>query len=1008
MQAKSVYVISDTDGKEIRVYKVDDTNLMQQEKVYYTSLSGPVGLSIDETDYGDFLFVTFEGQNEIELIDAKTMQYIDMVEAPDPYGTLNLAGIVVDKNKSKIYVINRRTSHLYVYSWDAENRELTLDLPDPYYVELEDCNKGYGLAFDYENDRLYVADNTTTVKCYDANDPNWSKLNDFTFTITDTAVGIAVDVNNQYIYTGSSQFGGSTYLTKYNLSTSAETRENVGSIVLGIAVDQDTSLVYITTFSGGTNPNKLMIYDSNLVEQTWDSGEIGNPAGLAVGSTAQYKPPLLTFEKTADINDANCVLPVDYIIYTIAYDANGHDVNDVEIIDYLPDEVDFNSASEPNVDYNFVTHTVTWNIGTVSAGDSNSVTVTVKVNELAEPNSVITSFCEIESNATYNTAEVNTPVCYWCGDIIYVDVNAPTDYNTGASWQNAYKDLQDALDTARNCECNEIWVAEGNYYPTDNPAEYYAAFNLENNLALYGGFAGTEIHLSQRNYLTNQTILSGDIDDNNSYDIRYLVKAYDVNQSAVIDGFTIKNASLVGIYVEDASPVIRNNNIRQIGDSYDDCGIYCDSNASPTIIDCNINDINDHGIYCDEANEIHISNCTIKQNGKCGIYSYKSSLNITNSLIKDNGADGIYANYGNIYTLADSTIENCIISGNKDNGIYCSYIWVGVDVQIKNNCIYENGADSSGHGIHIGYAREVTTFLNNIIAKNSDSGIYLDYGCYEPAIIRNNTIADNGGYGIYFDTSGDAPNIANCIIWNNDDDLENCSATYSCIKDNDTGQEIIHSDPCFVDDVNDNYHISPNSPCIDKGNTNLITDTNETDIDTEPRVWDGDFNDTDEVDIGADEVYYSPADFDSNNIVNFIDYAVLADTWWLTPADSNYNADCNLTGPNSIDSNDLRLFCNDWLWEPAWTNSPEEMLMMRAGSTTYMTTTLDSTSAIALYTPTPDQLLKFQPPQLDLEETIKWLEYLWLNDLLLREKIDEKQWLQFIKAVEDSFKDFLH
>jgi parallel beta-helix repeat protein len=367
------------------------------------------------------------------------------------------------------------------------------------------------------------------------------------------------------------------------------------------------------------------------------------------------------------------------------------------------------------------------------------------------------------------------------------------------------------------------------------------------------------------------------------------------------------------------------------------------------------------------------------RNGADGIYCYSSSPQIINCIVKDNTDSGIYCNG------SAAVIKNNWVS-NNDKGIYCSGASAA---EIKDNWIFDN-----------------------------DSGVYLHFPASE-VIIRNNTITKNTYYGIYRYLGTAAPNIANCIIWNNADadDLYNCTATYSCISDcNDAnGTENICGDannPSFIDDVNNNYHLGPNSPCIDAGNTALITDANETDIDGQPRILDGnepnkfDPNNPGLVDIGADEWYDFFVDFHSDGIVNFRDFAVLAETWWLTPSDSNYNADCNLAGPNSIDGHDLRFFCDYWLWKADWF-SVEQLLMMRAGSTNYMTTTLDSASATAIYTPTSDQLLKFQQTLLDIVETIKWLEYIWLNDPVLSETTDEKQWLQFIEAVEASFKDFL-
>ena len=143
-QGKSVYVISNTETSQIQVYKINGSNLVHQTnyicKTDPSGLTGAVGLAIDESQYGEFLFFTFENTNEIELVNGKTMEYIDVVKAQQAN---NLAGIVVDKTREKVYIIDRLTNHLYVYSWNPKTKELTLDLPTPYYVDLEDCIEGY-------------------------------------------------------------------------------------------------------------------------------------------------------------------------------------------------------------------------------------------------------------------------------------------------------------------------------------------------------------------------------------------------------------------------------------------------------------------------------------------------------------------------------------------------------------------------------------------------------------------------------------------------------------------------------------------------------------------------------------------------------------------------------------------------------------------------------------------------------------------------------------------------
>ena len=356
-KADSVYVIENTEISRLQAYKIEGDSLIYQTDYICENdpigLTGAVGLALDNSTEGQFLFVTFEGMNEIELVNAKSMRYVDTVDAPQAN---NLAGIIVDQERSKLYVIRRTTNYLYSYTWDRINKKLTLDLPEPYYVELEDCYQGYGLAYDEENDRLFVGDNTTTVKYYDPND--WSKLGEF--EVLHTAVGIAVDVENQYVYTGSSQFGNNNFLCRHALNATdpcdVNIKVDVESPVLGITVDQDTSLVYLTTYGSGediyypppSTKDRLMVYapyDPNNPEDPnmtlmWKSNDIGNPAGVAVTNGVSYKPPLLPLTKTDDVADPNgCVASEDVIIYSICFDPNKAYEN-VWLTDYLPPEVD--------------------------------------------------------------------------------------------------------------------------------------------------------------------------------------------------------------------------------------------------------------------------------------------------------------------------------------------------------------------------------------------------------------------------------------------------------------------------------------------------------------------------------------------------------------------------------------------------------------------------------------------------------------------------------------------
>jgi hypothetical protein len=136
-------------------------------------------------------------------------------------------------------------------------------------------------------------------------------------------------------------------------------------------------------------------------------------------------------------------------------------------------------------------------------------------------------------------------------DILYVKHDAAGS-NDGSSWPDAYTDLQDALDVAQAGD--EIWVAQGVYYPASNALDRSATFELQDGVGLYGGFAGTETQRDQRDWEANVTVLSGDLDGNDTTDDNGLVadtddilgrNAYHVvtaggaDDNRILDGFAV-------------------------------------------------------------------------------------------------------------------------------------------------------------------------------------------------------------------------------------------------------------------------------------------------------------------------------------------------------------------------------------------------------------------------------------------------------------------------------------
>ncbi len=200
------------------------------------------------------------------------------------------------------------------------------------------------------------------------------------------------------------------------------------------------------------------------------------------------------------------------------------------------------------------------------------------------------------------------------------------------------------------------------------------------------------------------------------------------------------------------------------------------------------------------------------------------------------------------------TITNNIITHNvaeEGGGIFCIS---GSSPMIAHNRISDNWTSDGGGGIEC--AHSSPTIVNNIITNNYDGGIYI-MNSGSPTV-AGNLIVGNTGYGGIYLYWGDVAatikdntivgnsggilswaahaTITNCILWGNGDDLAGCSATYSCIQDDDQGEGNIHSNPLFVDPLNSDYHLLPSSPCIDAGDPDYVADPNETDLDGKPRI----------------------------------------------------------------------------------------------------------------------------------------------------------------------------
>ncbi|MEO6670666.1 MAG: right-handed parallel beta-helix repeat-containing protein [Ferruginibacter sp.] len=426
--------------------------------------------------------------------------------------------------------------------------------------------------------------------------------------------------------------------------------------------------------------------------------------------------------------------------------------------------------------------------------------------------------------------------------IVYVDATKNGD---GKTWATAVPEFGDALKASKyNSSITQIWVAKGTYYPlydaatsgcspTDNRDK---SFVLVNNVKVYGGFAGGETDTTGRNFVTNETILSGDLDNDgdisdNAYHVLISAGAVGVSE---LDGFTITKGNANG-----TSDITVNGNIT---DRVRGGGISSLS-SSPSIRNCkfSFNAASSGGAIAHLTANSIITNCSFLSNTAINggaIDNYlASSTTITNCMFSLNTATSA----GGIMNSGGSNISltNCTFSANtavNGGGLYNH----ASTTAIITNCLFSGNNSTNGGGMYI---RSSSPQINN----STFSG----------------NLASTAGGGIYNNNS--SPVIKNSIVWGNMATTNNAISILSGIPviNNSIveggyigGTNIIDKNPMFLNPIAasnapttlGNYRLGPCSPAINIGNNTNVPGGISADLEGNPRIM---FTD---VDMGAYEV----------------------------------------------------------------------------------------------------------------------------------------------------------
>ena len=281
--------------------------------------------------------------------------------------------------------------------------------------------------------------------------------------------------------------------------------------------------------------------------------------------------------------------------------------------------------------------------------------------------------------------------------ICYVDKSNDNGNYTGNSWNSAYQDIQDCIDDLNtNSNGGEIWVRSGQYYPTSVPqwklnvgktSNLHKSFIMYENIRIYGGFNGTEIMRSQRNFYTNPTYLTCEVPSKIAASgYVYCYEILDAADNSLIDGF---------IFIKSQNEILganANRRSRRLADT--------DSLSVSKILS------------------------STAANGGSGIYSNSTTITVVNSIFYKLFSSG---KGGAIYCIGlqgdDDTIKvpliiNVAFLGNRaaarggaiSGDVECNFIC--------KYCIFDsNSCSKKGGAIYLDFNSDAT-FINSKFLNN--------------------------------------------------------------------------------------------------------------------------------------------------------------------------------------------------------------------------------------------------------------------------------------------------
>jgi len=324
-----------------------------------------------------------------------------------------------------------------------------------------------------------------------------------------------------------------------------------------------------------------------------------------------------------------------------------------------------------------------------------------------------------------------------------------TGTNDGSSWDNAYTDLNTALD---NTTSGDIWIATGNYIPS-------TTFLIANPINIYGGFIGTETSIADRDIVANPTTLSGDINSDDIPNDFAVNKTDNATHVILVDSLITLPVTIDGFIISGGNT----SDDTQLSDEllYRGGGIFAFSTV-------NIKDCTFSQNFAGSGAGVYVS-----PNGGGGNSSSFEGCTFSNNFTSAQSA-GIF-----LIGLDGITVDDCVFSNNTTNrGAFYPNNCTNVDV---TGCVFENNShtfiDGFG-GVLFNWQSTGLTFTDCEFRNNTGGNGGVMYNdnrnitnpdannvVFENCVFEDNTALDFGGAVMYAWMSSYTMN--NCTFTNN-------------------------------------------------------------------------------------------------------------------------------------------------------------------------------------------------------------------------------------------------